>query len=1232
MPRKKKKVKTSSRSSRRLGGNNQGGVRKPNNKSLAQHRKNQLVARLPRHLHSRLKHGGSKEAVSLGDDQSTHTAMVWRDSQGPVMYLRLRDNDPQRLRAELAADIDKISKNRKPPLFLKGEAFPHSLIVEVGNANARETEAIVRAAFAKSPQSAISALHQVKNTAAGGNGATLEFVLTRGFSALAKALEKESKQRKTNAHYLAIQNMLAEASAIEQQQPSNPWDKKAQIIRQRELISNIRQELKKSSSTSVNPISKRARNQAILALDRSLQNKDAVLQQEAALIDRPNLDSVDMDIESREDNVYDSVDKLLETGNEYDAWDQLLTTGNEYDAWDQILTAGNEYDSVGRVIEEVDGYDSFKDSNYDSVDMSLVSEAESESVTSQSEDDNRPDIPPDPGNISFGSRPPPEDLKPPSEDVMRLYRERYQADSRQALSSDTSAIPETAVVGSTAPLGEVEFGVLSDPNPTLYFRVDAQNNYHFRVDSNRPPASGGWQKVEQFCSILATHWLKNTPGEKLAFSDLSESDRASAVDQLRKMGGSSGRLGQQQYAKSQLSNATTVNRTAMDTVLNGQGHPPGTNIWFANDAHVEAARVLSDGRYEVYDPNFGDINTMTRSEFQEYLNGKNRNRNVYDTFEVSQVQNTTTVSGQTQTAETSIDAGLPAVDDSQSSGEYGPAPPRLVDSRLMSVEAFKKATSSNRILGRTPEYHATLAALQAYHKELADAQKRAHFSIARLDNASKKKNELLRERFTIERRKKSEEAGLSTVRQLQTKYSLELATLKKEGKDKKAIEDMQKKLEDIDKAIRNSVDTLKQLEGEIQQKNEDIREQDQGAIQAALDANQKTFQDSHERVSKSAEKLKKAVEAYRLKKADSGKQGKKDTLEVLATQVDSRAQDTQRVKEAYAQANGVPYDNLLAQPMVALPSDTASEVYKVTLNATIGDTGKREGFAKKAPDSPNDTTANLGFGYPGMPMTAAPNLIARQVVSSRIAQFLDSRVVAPEVFSRANDGSVLGVTGIARGFPMMERTPDSDVYRHFDLSDPRIQQGLAELQLMDAITGQMDRHMGNVFIDPETGQVTGIDNDMAFPKDTVYDDKVNNALKEQFHYDSDGQLVYTQSLIPQQMAEKIIAMDREQLRQVLQGGPADPEHIDNAAIENALKRFDAVQRRCLALKQQGLLVPPNGWNDGTFHAALQDGFTRLDNSDPSTDHSNYLLRAAYKYDEAGRKENSSTQLPAGYKG
>jgi hypothetical protein len=48
-----------------------------------------------------------------------------------------------------------------------------------------------------------------------------------------------------------------------------------------------------------------------------------------------------------------------------------------------------------------------------------------------------------------------------------------------------------------------------------------------------------------------------------------------------------------------------------------------------------------------------------------------------------------------------------------------------------------------------------------------------------------------------------------------------------------------------------------------------------------------------------------------------------------------------------------------------------------------------------------------------------------------------------------------------------------------------VRRNITKLQLLDAITGQGDRHMNNFFIDDATSKVTGIDNDQCFGKDLV---------------------------------------------------------------------------------------------------------------------------------------------------
>lgn len=69
----------------------------------------------------------------------------------------------------------------------------------------------------------------------------------------------------------------------------------------------------------------------------------------------------------------------------------------------------------------------------------------------------------------------------------------------------------------------------------------------------------------------------------------------------------------------------------------------------------------------------------------------------------------------------------------------------------------------------------------------------------------------------------------------------------------------------------------------------------------------------------------------------------------------------------------------------------------------------------------------------------------------------------------------------------IDMTAQKDFTANIDIDDVKVQQQLANLQLFDILVGQMDRHMGNVFINQKKGsdsKVSGIDNDFAFSAQT----------------------------------------------------------------------------------------------------------------------------------------------------
>lgn len=210
-------------------------------------------------------------------------------------------------------------------------------------------------------------------------------------------------------------------------------------------------------------------------------------------------------------------------------------------------------------------------------------------------------------------------------------------------------------------------------------------------------------------------------------------------------------------------------------------------------------------------------------------------------------------------------------------------------------------------------------------------------------------------------------------------------------------------------------------------------------------------------------------------------------------------------------------------------ADQASESWRLRAEAghVLGAGGETRAFGKLNFDPHNDDPAaaysvagaSSPLFYNKANMAVDPtmggdrNLLTRAVASSQLDQHLGLNILAEEKFGRNTQGRLMGVsvqvdgagmTGkydVQRGGEEVEvhgflgltpgdtgHTP-SAALQNANLPDhvkgyaqPNIQKGLSDLEVMDYISGQIDRHPGNIFINPETGQVKGIDNDLAFPE------------------------------------------------------------------------------------------------------------------------------------------------------
>lgn len=305
----------------------------------------------------------------------------------------------------------------------------------------------------------------------------------------------------------------------------------------------------------------------------------------------------------------------------------------------------------------------------------------------------------------------------------------------------------------------------------------------------------------------------------------------------------------------------------------------------------------------------------------------------------------------------------------------------------------------------------------------------------------------------------------------------------------------------------------------------------------------------------------------------------------------------------------------------ALGGGSANEVTQMEYRRGIGESGATKGFFK---------TDEVGEDLPGegfrVGITAEDaHLSARAVTSSRLDRALGTNVLSHDTFAK-HHGQRGVVSGQVAGNALVENiyketedlshlsdedfahraknasamykfdhetrmksTLDDQAYNELDWSDPEIQRGLSNLQVMDWLTGQVDRHSGNIFVDPETGNVSGIDNDLSFGSD-------NTNLERCRHQ------VGMPSQVDAQTGLRLMNMEEGEFLDVLRGQKGDYGKLTEPEIEAALERFHQLKAQVDAQFMNDELVWE--WNEETAQRSLDD---------PT---GNYLGRHKSRYDEA----------------
>jgi hypothetical protein len=190
-------------------------------------------------------------------------------------------------------------------------------------------------------------------------------------------------------------------------------------------------------------------------------------------------------------------------------------------------------------------------------------------------------------------------------------------------------------------------------------------------------------------------------------------------------------------------------------------------------------------------------------------------------------------------------------------------------------------------------------------------------------------------------------------------------------------------------------------------------------------------------------------------------------------------------------------------------------------------------------------------------------LISRSVASYEVDRLIGTGVIAQEKYVLDEKNKLMGVSIQCDGAGVRSQPGTTDewgrpqtAFLNIKYSAPAIQKGLCDLEAMDYITGQIDRHPGNIFIDPKSGKVTGIDNDLAFPE-----------LDREDMLDRHGGELKTKAVagMPRVMhtetAAKLMAVSPEDLRTTLKNTrpPDSSNGLGDQEIEGAVARLQNLQ-------------------------------------------------------------------------
>lgn len=258
---------------------------------------------------------------------------------------------------------------------------------------------------------------------------------------------------------------------------------------------------------------------------------------------------------------------------------------------------------------------------------------------------------------------------------------------------------------------------------------------------------------------------------------------------------------------------------------------------------------------------------------------------------------------------------------------------------------------------------------------------------------------------------------------------------------------------------------------------------------------------------------------------------------------------------------------------------------KVKYRSEIGSSGTNKGFFKGEGE----------WADPMLAVSSKPRELSEQeshlgvraVLSSKIDKLLGTDVLTDEAYAE-HGGQSGTVSSLAKGEAL--RTDKDEgakmAFSALDGRDANYQQSMWDLQLNDFLSGQVDRHGGNIFYDDETGRVRGIDNDLAFG------DQFNETIgqpKGKF-MDNSKHIRALPHMIDAGTADAVMGLDDDAYLDMLLGKSTDRQQLDPEEAIQAYERMQDLKLHIQAIRDgegEGQIVEE--WNADTYAEAMQHG-------------------------------------------